>query len=92
MSKYRCPVCGRVFKRSLDLKNHFRISHLGELMRCPACGKTFLNELGMMAHLFQTAFLDNDHAMYYYLYSCGQRRGYVSGLLRRRGMERLKVN
>jgi hypothetical protein len=45
-----------------------------------------------MAHLFQTALLDDDHAMYYYLYSCGQRKGYVSGLLRRRGMERLKVN
>jgi uncharacterized C2H2 Zn-finger protein len=92
MSKYRCPKCGRLFEKIFSLKRHFKISHLEEPTRCPVCGKTFLNDLGTMAHLFQTALLDDDHAMYYYLYSCGQRKGYVSGLLRRRGMERLKVN
>jgi endogenous inhibitor of DNA gyrase (YacG/DUF329 family) len=81
----RCPICGREFKRTCDAKRHYRVEHMREPTRCPACGKDFINERAMMSHLFQTALLDDLHAMYFYLNVSNIVKGETSRIVRRRG-------
>ncbi|RLI28286.1 hypothetical protein DRO58_02545 [Candidatus Bathyarchaeota archaeon] len=70
---FKCPVCGRVFKRLYSLKLHFKKhAQLYYLLKtCPVCGKRFRSEYSLTLHLASKFIQDDKHMLYYYLMASG---------------------
>lgn len=60
---YKCPICGKNFKRLGNFKYHFIRKHLVIIEnRCPVCKRQFNNEYALKKHI---AFRkDPEHILY----------------------------
>ena len=94
---FRCPICGKKFKRLRIMKAHFTQSHRelsnawASSRRCPLCGKSFTNARGLLRHYFWRALAGfEDHAIAYYLVTSSHRTG-LSKEVARRAMDALRA-
>ena len=51
LSAFKCPTCGKTFKRNEGLKKHIDNVHIGKRFFCPDCDVTFSNRSNLTKHV-----------------------------------------